>query len=222
VDAEAAGATPNLPALAEIPAPPLVPVTVEVSAREILAHEVAAGGPTVDAVADAQIESLVARRMQRRGKPRKKRQKWRPGLPGLIAVLLAVVAALIVGRNQVVRYAPQTASLFKAVWLDVNVRGLEFENVKTKRELHDGVMVLIVEGTVSNVTPSIVEVPRLRFALRNPAGLEIYAWTAVAGRPVIGPGESTSFSSRLSSPPADGREVVVRFLTRRDMVAGKR
>lgn len=212
------GEAPGLPALAEGAAPPLVPGLAE----NISIAVAPAGAPAVEAAANEDVESLAALRARRSAGARRKRQTWRPSLPAVIIVLIAVIAGLVAGRNQVVRYAPQTASLFKAIGLPVNVRGIRFENVKTMREMQDGVMVLIVEGTVANVTPSIVDVPRLRFALRNPAGLEIYAWTAVAGRPVIGPGESTGFSSRLASPPADGREVVVRFLTRRDLVAGGR
>jgi predicted Zn finger-like uncharacterized protein len=208
--------TPNLPALAGSDAPSLVP------AEEMPGPVEPAAGATVDALANPDIETLAARRVRRPGGTRKKRGSWRPGLPSVIMVLFVILAGLVVARNQVVRIAPQTASLFSAIGLAVNVRGLALEKVKTRHEVHDGAMVLIVEGTVANVTRAIVEVPRLRFALRNPAGLEIYAWTAVAGRPALGPGESTTFSSRLASPPTDAREVIVRFLTRRDLTAGER
>jgi hypothetical protein len=164
------------------------------------------------------IESHAARR--RRIAARKKRGQIKPGLAILILGLAALLGSLIAWRGQVVRFVPQSAKLFNAIGLGVNLRGLAIENVKTMREVQDGVMVLIVEGAVANVVNRAVDVPRLRFALRNPAGLEIYAWTSVTGRTVLGPGESTSFRTRLASPPADGREVVVRFFHRRDIVAG--
>ena len=145
---------------------------------------------------------------------------WLPGLPVAILALLALDAALIGWRADVVRAAPQTASLYAAIGLPVNLRGLTFADVTTATETHDGVPVLVVEGTIVSASPRIVEVPRLRFSVRNRSGQEVYAWTAVPGRSVLGPGESLSFRSRLASPPPDAREVLVRFFNRRDLVAG--
>jgi hypothetical protein len=133
-----------------------------------------------------------------------------------------VLGALVGFRSHVVRIAPQTASLYGAIGLPVNLRGLTFENVRTTGEVHEGVAVLIVEGAIANVVDKTVEVPRLRFAMRNAAGQEIYAWTSVTGRSILSPGETTTFRSRLASPPSEGRDVVVRFLNRRDLVAGIR
>lgn len=145
---------------------------------------------------------------------------WLPGLPIAILALLALDTALIGWRADVVRAAPQTASLYAAIGLPVNLRGLTFTDVTTATETHDGVPVLVVEGTIVSASPRIVEVPRLRFSVRNRSGQEVYAWTAVPGRSVLGPGESLSFRSRLASPPPDAREVLVRFFNRRDLVAG--
>jgi predicted Zn finger-like uncharacterized protein len=143
-----------------------------------------------------------------------------PGLPMAILALLALDAALIGWRADVVRVAPQTASLYAAIGLPVNLRGLTFADVTTATETHDGVPVLVVEGTIVSASPRIVEVPRLRFSVRNRSGQEVYAWTAVPTRGVLGSGESLSFRSRLASPPPDAREVLVRFFNRRDLVAG--
>jgi predicted Zn finger-like uncharacterized protein len=145
---------------------------------------------------------------------------WLPGLPVAILALLALDAALIGWRADVVRAAPQTASLYAAIGLPVNLRGLTFADVATATETHDGVPVLVVEGTIVSASPRVVEVPRLRFSVRNRSGQEVYAWTAVPSRSVLGPGESLSFRSRLASPPPDAREVLVRFFNRRDLVAG--
>jgi len=169
------------------------------------------------------IESVAARRAPKAKKAKNRTIKWPSlGLPAAIVLMIAVLGALVGFRSHVVRFAPQTASLYGAIGLPVNLRGLTFENVRTTGEVHEGVPVLIVEGTIANVVNKTVEVPRLRFAMRNPAGQEIYAWTSVTGRSVLSPGETTTFRSRLASPPSDGRDVVVRFLNRRDLVAGMR
>ena len=73
-----------------------------------------------------------------------------------------------------------------------------------------------------NVSTKTVEVPRLRFALRSPAGHEIYAWTTVTAAAFWRPAKRAAFRTRLASPPAEGRDVIVRFFNRRDLPAGAR
>jgi len=138
----------------------------------------------------------------------------------VIVLLLAVNASLLGWRYDVVRAMPQTASLYAAVGMPVNLRGLAFVDVKTTKEMHDGVPVLLVQGTISNVSRQPHDVGRLRFAMRNGAGREIYTWTTLPGRSVLAPGESLPFQTRLASPPSEGREVVVRFFNRHDAIAG--
>jgi hypothetical protein len=39
---------------------------------------------------------------------------------------------------------------------------------------------------------------------------------------MLGAGEAEHFQTRLASPPVEGRDVVVRFFTRRDLAGGAR
>lgn len=165
------------------------------------------------------IESFAARRARRRAAARQNR--WlRPGVAAALLILAAANAGVIAGRTEIVRFLPQTASLYAAVGLPVNLRGLAFENIRMSRVEQEGVGVVVVEGSIVNVTGKPVEVPRLRLALRNDAKNEIYAWTAQPGRSILAPGDALQFRSRLASPPADARDVQVRFFSRRDIVAG--
>jgi hypothetical protein len=143
-------------------------------------------------------------------------------IPMLIFMLVVMVAALIGWRGSIVRHAPQMASLYAAIGLPVNLRGLSFADVKVTRDTHDGVPVLMVEGNIVSTASVPVEVPRLRFAMRNEVGGEVYAWTAIPSREVLGPGETMPFRSRLASPPGEGHDVTVRFFNRLDSLAGLR
>ena len=125
-------------------------------------------------------------------------------------------------RATVVRAAPELAGLYAAIGLPVNLRGLEFTEIKTTHEIQDGIPVLVIEGEVMNVTRQPVEVPRLRLAVLGPDARELYAWTALLPRSVLPEGEKLSFRSRLASPPAEGKQVLVRFLTRFDLTASAR
>ena len=201
--------------------------TVEVEAPSIAPVDLDDGQPPieVEAAADAEpledIETYAARQQKRRfGRP-----SWHWPLSNLQSGILAllIVDAILVGwRNDVVRILPQTASFYAMLDLPVNLRGLALDAVTTTTEQHEGVPILVVEGSVVNNTRKIVDVPRLKFVVRNAANEEVYSWTAVAPRATLPPGDTVAFRSRLASPPTDGRDVLVRFVTRHDIIAGTR
>jgi predicted Zn finger-like uncharacterized protein len=132
----------------------------------------------------------------------------------------ALVLALVIWRVDVVRLLPQTAAFYNMVGLDVNLRGLMFKDVKISTETVEGKTVLVIEGAISGETRKPVELPRLRFSVRNAQGAEIYAWNAVLEKPVLQPGERALFKSRLASPPPEGRNIDIRFFNKRDLGSG--
>lgn len=162
------------------------------------------------------IETLAARRAQQISKRRRRRAQ--SNLVLVIAALVAIDAALIVWRTNIVRLLPQTASLYATIGLPVNLRGVVIRDVAISRDTHDGVPVLVIDGEVVNDSARPVEVPRLRFAALGEGRNELYAWTAMPERSVLGAGEAVPFRSRLASPPAGARDVMVRFLNRRDLI----
>jgi predicted Zn finger-like uncharacterized protein len=141
-------------------------------------------------------------------------------LSTLCAAMAATVLALMIWRVDVVRLMPQTASFYKLAGLEVNLRGLAFKDVKLTTENVDGKPVLVVEGVIVDETRKPVELPRLRFIVRDAHGTEIYAWNAMLEQPLLKPGDKAWFRSRLASPPPEGRSIDVRFLNRRDIAAG--
>jgi hypothetical protein len=132
----------------------------------------------------------------------------------------ALVVALFVWRADVVRLLPQTASFYKLVGLDVNLRGLLFKDVKVTTESVEGKPVLVVEGVIVGEARKAVELPRLRFSVRDAQGTEIYAWNTVLEQTRLNPGDHAFFKSRLASPPAEGRSIDVRFFNKRDIAGG--
>jgi predicted Zn finger-like uncharacterized protein len=169
--------------------------------------------------------------------PRPQRPSWfrkllRPlalqGAPGkpfvnlttVCAAMGAMVLGLVIWRVDVVRLLPQTAAFYKMVGFDVNLRGLMFKDVKITTETVEGKPVLVIEGVIVGEAKKPVELPRLRFSVRDAQGAEIYAWNAVLEQPVLKPGERAWFKSRLASPPPEGRNIDVRFFSKRDIAAG--
>lgn len=163
------------------------------------------------------------------GKPAPKKSAARSKVPAkgpgrsrlavLAAVLAAILAVAIGSRTSIVRAVPDLAGLYAAVGLPVNLRGLEFYGVTTASEMQDGITVLVIEGEVVNITRQPVELPRLRLAILDPQQRELYSWTSMLPRSILADGERIVFRSRLASPPVEGREVLVRFLSRSDLTS---
>jgi predicted Zn finger-like uncharacterized protein len=141
-------------------------------------------------------------------------------LPAACAAMGALVVALIVWRTDVVRLLPQTASFYKLVGLEVNLRGLTFKDVKVTTETVEGKPVLVIEGMIVGDTRKTVELPRLRFSVRDAQGTEIYAWNTVLEQTALQPGDHAKFKSRLASPPAEGKSIDIRFFNKRDIAGG--
>jgi predicted Zn finger-like uncharacterized protein len=204
---------------AEVEAPPIAPSDSGEGAPPI---EVGSENSTVPASDPAgNIENVAARRTRRSRKSRRRRWPLTP-LQSAILVLVLVNVVLVGWRSDVVRAMPQTASFYALIGLPVNLRGLTFDNIVTSTEQHEGVPILVVEGNVYNAARKAEDVPRLKFIVRNAARQEIYSWTAVPARNVLQPGEVEAFRSRLASPPPDAHDLIVRFVNRRDILAGTR
>ena len=202
---------------AAVEAPPLAPVDLdqgEPVAVEAAHHAEAEPEPIED------IETYAARHAKRRSRFA---LRWPlSNMQSGILALLIVDAILIGWRSDFVRVFPQTASFYAMLGLPVNLRGVTFEDVVTLTEQHEGVPILVVQGNIVNRGHRIVDVSRLKFVVRNAMNEEIYSWTAVPPRTSLPGGEAVGFRSRLASPPPDGRDVLVRFVTRHDIIAGNR
>ena len=142
------------------------------------------------------------------------------GLPTGCAAMGALMAALIVWRADTVRLLPQTAPFYKMVGFDVNLRGLAFKDIKLTTDTVDGKQVWVIEGVIVDKARKPVDIPRLHFTVRDAQGAEIYAWNTAPEQSVLKPGERAFFKSRLASPPAEGRNIDIRFVGPRD-VAGR-
>jgi len=161
-------------------------------------------------------------RFRRRGNDSRPPRARRPvlTLPIACVAMAAIAAGLLMWRAEIVRLLPQTALFYRLIGLEVNLRGLAIKDVKISTETVEGKPVLVIEGNVVDVTRRTVELPRLRFAVRDAKGTEIYAWNAVLEQTSLKPGEKAWFRSLLAAPPPEGRHIDVRFFNRHDLAAG--
>ncbi|MFC7052251.1 zinc-ribbon domain-containing protein [Hansschlegelia quercus] len=195
--------------------PPPEPIMALDDAAPVEAFDEEPAAQTVDDQASTETRRKTSRARKQSGA-----RRWPPIKPKFALVLLglAALALLLIQRVEVVKLAPSLSSLYGALGLDVNIRGLDLREVRSAEQLEEGSPLLLVTGAIANVTKNAVAVPRLRLAVMADDDRELYAWTTVAARGELGPGEIAQFRARLASPPAEGQRVAVRFLNRRDIM----
>ncbi len=155
---------------------------------------------------------------ERQAKRRRRRSELR-GWAVLAAAVLVPVGLAVAFPETVVRAAPATVLLYEKAGIGLNVRGLEIRNARGELMTLDGTRVLAVKGDIVNVSDRAAEVPSMRFGIRDASSKEVYAWTlASLGNRSLKPGTSTSFMTRIASPPEAGWDVEIRF-AREDEIA---
>ena len=78
----------------------------------------------------------------------------------------ALAMALLFWRADVVRLLPQTAAFYRMVGLEVNLRGVQFKDVKVSTETVEGKPVLVIEGVIVGQSRKPVMVVLIRYRLR--------------------------------------------------------
>lgn len=173
---------------------------------------------------DEQAEPAIAPVVEHRGtvrrppsRPGRRRptQSWvrRQGAAALAAVLVLALPASVALRRPIVRVVPESARVFAAIGLPVNLVGLDLTDVKSGFTEEDAKRVLIVEGAISNPGAQLLTVPPIQVTVEGGAGELLYTWSTRPPRTDLGPAETTRFRIRLASPPPEGRRVAVTFRT---------
>lgn len=136
---------------------------------------------------------------------------WWAGLAGLVLILLL---SATLGRNQIVAALPETIRLYSMVGLgpatpkvaeEVPIgEGLELRDVTSVRRLVDGQRLLLIEGSIVNVSDEPRPVPWLRAVVTDANGVELTKWTFAADGDDLEPGAETRFQTTTENPPSQG------------------
>lgn len=132
----------------------------------------------------------------------------------LLGSAIALAALFVLFRDSLVKQSPDLASLYQLVGLEVNLRGLEFRNLRTFTEIEDGKRVLVVEGSIRNLKQDTNSVPAVRLSIRSADVQEIYAWTVEPRTQFLNGLDETRFRTILADPPEGASDIQVRFTDR--------
>jgi predicted Zn finger-like uncharacterized protein len=140
--------------------------------------------------------------------PRRQRGRTRVFWPLSIVVILALIAAALIGRRQVVAHFPHTAPAYAFLGLPVTrpaIGRLAIRKIQPTRS-GDG---LVIEGEVANIGEAPRTVPRLRVALCNASDEEVQAKIIVPPKGRLKPGEVEHFRTVFERPNQTATEVAV-------------
>ncbi len=179
--------------------------------------------PTSGGTGSIDVETEAARLLKASRRTtdrlRARARKRRGNLRGWLLLTGSLAAAIVLAvqfRVPVVRTLPTVATLYAAVGLPVNVRGMEFRNLATEQQFENGMPVLAIRGEIVNISPEPKSVPRLRFSLRDGARQELYHWSMNVRKEPLNPDEAVPFVARLASPPSEAQDIQVRFARQSD------
>lgn len=180
---------PDLAVVAPVPPPP--------APQEPLSQPSAFSPPSTPAE-QAPSTGDVAQSTQQ---PWQRRAARAAGWAGLVVLIGAIVFAFVRYRQDIAAVWPQTASLYSAIGLSVNARGIAFTDVKYKLQQEDGAPVLAVSGKLVNISTRELPVPAIRVDLMDDDKRVLYHWTFEPNVMTLQPGQVAPFMTRLASPP---------------------
>ena len=144
---------------------------------------------------------------------RRRRRLTSVGLIWAVPLALLCVAAILgyVFRQNIVNGIPQTATLYKAVGIDVTLSGLSIEDPITRSALVDGQPVFVVNGAVRNITSKTQDVPLVELSLHSKDGEPLVTWLVDTRKDKLGEKERVTFVSEYPNPPVDAVKLRYRF-----------
>lgn len=179
--------------------------------------------PAQIALPDTDDEAArIARAIQKADEKRRKQQSARRktiiNWSSLAACAALPLFVAVLFPQTVVKALPGSIVLYEKAGMNVNIRGFEINNVTRQYVLVGKTRVLAIKGEITNISKQPKAVPSLHFALLEPSGKKAYSWTLNnLKRKPLGAGGSTSFLTRLASPPKTAEEIQIRFAQNGEM-----
>jgi hypothetical protein len=138
------------------------------------------------------------------------RSRSMAGVFALLALIAGLPLLFFTLPTEIVKLWPESASLYDWLGMPVNASGFRIE-VTYQPEAGSAVPAIAIKGKIINETDREMSVPKVRLAVRDHAGKELYHWIVPADQDRLGPGGQGTFNARLESPPPDAADVEVRF-----------
>ncbi len=123
------------------------------------------------------------------------------------AVAGSLAAGAYYGQERIIAAYPAAAELYRLAGMIHEPQageGLELRDVKSVRRLLDGHRVVVIEGTIANISDTPRDIPMLRASLTDPSGAEVDHWDFSANADSLPPGGTARFETSTRNAPAEG------------------
>lgn len=130
------------------------------------------------------------------------------------AAVVGMGAGAVGMREHVASIWPQTAGVYAALGMGVNLYGLEIDDLTVAQDFDGGEPVYVVRGAVRNIGREDKAAPLLRFGLRDDASAEIHAQLADLEGRTIPAGGRLAFEFRLDGPVERAADLEASFESR--------
>lgn len=141
---------------------------------------------------------------------------------GWVVVILVVAGSLVgaaIYRQKIIDILPpeaknQAADIFDTLGLSFELPGygLKIEVTRSSRQSEGGVPVLVIEGTVTNVSSRARVVPRLRAALRDEGNRELQYWFFKLSDERLLAGQKAEFKTSINNPVDSAKSLGITFV----------
>jgi predicted Zn finger-like uncharacterized protein len=131
----------------------------------------------------------------------------------LALFVVAIAAALSLGREELVRAWPPIARLYAAAGAPAtsSEEALLLRNTRPEWQVEGGQRTLLITAEIANHTDAGQTVPPIRISLRDDKAAEIHAETVKPDVAELGPGETAPFRARILPPATSAAEVSLSF-----------
>jgi len=135
-----------------------------------------------------------------------------------IFIGITIFLWLILGQKAIMKQWPATKSVYDIVGLhgyDVGDE-LVLDNVRSELKYEDGIMRLVVQGTISNKTENMQDIPNLTASAIGSDGDIMQSWQIDAPTAKLAPHESAPFQSSINAPKGTVINVNLNFIEPKD------
>ncbi len=132
----------------------------------------------------------------------------------MLVVVVALGAGAYFGRNQIVAQFPQFEPVYTVLGIPVVRPGptLEISLAAPEDTLRDGDRVVLLRGTVKNISNRKQRVPRLRARLTGQDDAVLLEWEFEAPKAELDAGATVDFTTEAVNPPQEGRNLTINFV----------
>lgn len=131
---------------------------------------------------------------------------------GITLGLLALAATLAyLSRQEVIDRYPKAATLYRAFGIEVSAQGLAFDKPVTRSVFIDGSPVLVINGSVKNISTKTMPLPMVALSLHNSALEPLAEWRVEFAKTELEKGKRSEFIAHFPNPPIDAVHLRYRF-----------